>query len=72
MNKILDQVNAIPERLLRRDEAAEYVTKRYGIPCSPKTLAKLACISSEWAQRKIGPLVQSTSQLRAPAGKSRL
>jgi hypothetical protein len=35
------------DRLLRRKEAAEYVTKTYGIPCSPKTLAKLACVSSE-------------------------
>lgn len=36
-----------PERLLRRVEAANYVTETYGIPCSPKTLAKLACVSSE-------------------------
>jgi hypothetical protein len=28
-------------------EAAEYVTETYGIPCSPKTLAKLACVSSD-------------------------
>jgi hypothetical protein len=35
------------ERLLRRFEAANYVTATYGIPCSPKTLAKIACISSE-------------------------
>jgi hypothetical protein len=35
------------ERLLRRFEAAKYVTATYGIPCSPKTLAKLACISSD-------------------------
>ena len=35
------------DRLLRRTEAAEYVTETYGIPCSPKTLAKLACISSD-------------------------
>jgi hypothetical protein len=35
------------ERLLRRTEAAEYVTATYGIPCSPKTLAKLACVSSD-------------------------
>jgi hypothetical protein len=34
-------------RLLRRTEAAEYVTRTYGIPCSPKTLAKLACVSSD-------------------------
>jgi hypothetical protein len=37
---------AILERLLRRTEAAVYVTETYGIPCSPKTLAKLACVSS--------------------------
>ena len=36
-----------PERLLRRTEAANYVTETYGIPCSPKTLAKLACVSSK-------------------------
>jgi hypothetical protein len=35
------------ERLLRRTEAAEYVANKFNIPCSPKTLAKLACISSE-------------------------
>ena len=38
---------ASSSRLLRRTEAAEYVTKTYGLPCSPKTLAKLACVSSE-------------------------
>ena len=32
------------DRLLRRTEAAEYVTDTYGIPCSPKTLAKLVRI----------------------------
>lgn len=32
-------------RLLRRIEAARYVTDNY-FPCSPKTLAKLACVSS--------------------------
>jgi hypothetical protein len=37
----------VPERLLRRTEAANYITETYGIPCSPKTLAKLACVSSE-------------------------
>lgn len=35
------------ERLLRRVDAAKYVTENYGFPCSPKTLAKLACVSSE-------------------------
>jgi hypothetical protein len=34
-------------RLLRRTEAANYVTETYGLPCSPKTLAKLACVSSD-------------------------
>jgi hypothetical protein len=70
-------------RLLRRKDAAAYVQDRYGFPCSPKTLAKLACVSSDgppfrkagrtplypqtgldaWAQRKLGPLVRSTSEL---------
>jgi hypothetical protein len=36
-----------PERLLRRTAAATYVTETYGFPCSPKTLAKLACVSSD-------------------------
>ena len=72
------------ERLLRRAEAAKYVVETYNVPCSPKTLAKIACISSEgppfrlagrfplypisgldaWAQKKIGPLVRSTSEVR--------
>jgi hypothetical protein len=33
-------------RLLRRQDAARYVTDNY-FPCSPKTLAKLACICSQ-------------------------
>ena len=33
-------------RLLRRTEAAQYVQQRFGLPCSPKTLAKLACVNS--------------------------
>jgi hypothetical protein len=43
----IQKENANPGRLLRRTEAAEYVTETYGIPCSPKTLAKLACVSSD-------------------------
>jgi hypothetical protein len=35
------------ERLLRREQAAKYVVETYNVPCSPKTLAKLACVSSE-------------------------
>ena len=34
-------------RPLRRTEAAEYITNKFGIPCSPKTLAKLASIGSD-------------------------
>jgi hypothetical protein len=34
------------DRLLRRTEAAKYVTDTFGLPCSPRTLAKLACVSS--------------------------
>jgi hypothetical protein len=29
---------------LRRRAAAEYLRQRWGIPCSEKTLAKLACV----------------------------
>lgn len=35
------------DRPLRRTEAAEYITSKFGIPCSPKTLAKLASIGSD-------------------------
>ena len=34
------------ERLFRRQDAARYITDTYGLPCSPRTLAKLACVSS--------------------------
>jgi hypothetical protein len=44
-----------PDRLLRRTEAAKHVTENY-FPCSPKTLAKLACVSSSGPPfRKAGP-----------------
>ena len=76
-----------PERHLRRKDAAKYVVETYNVPCSPKTLAKLACVSSNgppfrlagrfplyptsgldaWAQKKIGPLVRSTSEARTAA-----
>jgi hypothetical protein len=39
--------DAVVETLLRRTAAAKYVTDTYGFPCSPKTLAKLACVSSQ-------------------------
>ena len=35
-----------PGHLLRRVDAAKYVTDNFGFPCSPKTLAKLACVGS--------------------------
>lgn len=34
------------DRLLRRAEAATYVSEHY-FPCAAKTLAKLACVNSE-------------------------
>ena len=37
----------VTERLLRRTEAADYITATFGMPCSPKTLAKIACVSSD-------------------------
>jgi hypothetical protein len=43
MDRIQEEMAKL-DRLLRRSTAAKYVTDTYGIPCSPKTLAKLACI----------------------------
>jgi hypothetical protein len=42
----LPRDNEATERNLRRAEAAKYVVETYNVPCSPKTLAKLACVSS--------------------------
>jgi hypothetical protein len=44
------------KRLLRRCEAARYVSNTWGIPCSPKTLAKLFCIGG-------GPLVRKAGRI---------
>ena len=41
----LDEIKV--DRLLRRKQAAKYIVETYNVPCSPKTLAKLACVSSE-------------------------
>ena len=50
-----DQQNAAkPERLLRRSKAAQYITDTYGIPCSPKTLAKYACVGGGPPFRRAG------------------
>jgi hypothetical protein len=42
------------ERHIRRIAAATYVETTYGIPCSPKTLAKYASIGGGPAFRKAG------------------
>jgi hypothetical protein len=41
-------------RLLRRCEAANHVTKKWGIPLSPQTLAKLAVVGGGPLYRKAG------------------
>ena len=41
-------------RLLRRVEAARYIEDRWGYPCSPLTLAKLAVIGGGPPFRKAG------------------
>ena len=46
MDTIKDEAAKL-DRLLRRTEAAQYITAKFGIPCSPKTLAKIACISAD-------------------------
>ena len=39
---------------LRRRAAAEYLRQRWGIPCSEKTLAKLACVGGGPVYRRFG------------------
>ena len=41
-----DSARSQYDQLFRRVGAARYVEETYGFPCSPKTLAKLACVSS--------------------------
>lgn len=41
--------------LLRRNEAAAYVARTYGIPCATRTLARLAVVGGGPAFRKAGP-----------------
>jgi len=49
----LEQIMPDPT-YLRRKAAAEYIRARWGIPCSDKTLAKLACIGGGPAYRRFG------------------
>jgi hypothetical protein len=69
--KPIDADKTKSDRMLRRTEAARYVTETYGIPCSPKTLAKLACVSSDGPPfHKAGPFpLYPTSGLDAWARK---
>lgn len=48
-------------RYLRRVDAAQYVRSTWGIPCSPKWLAKLAVVGGGPVFRKAGrfPLYQT-------------
>ena len=56
---MIEIANATPakkksERLRRRTAAAEYIQSEWGIPCSPKTLAKLAVIGGGPVFRRAG------------------
>lgn len=42
----IDHNSGDTDRLMRRKDAAKYITDTY-FPCSPNTLAKLACVSSD-------------------------
>jgi hypothetical protein len=39
---------------LRRRAAAEYLRQHWGLPCSEKTLAKLACVGGGPSYRRFG------------------
>jgi len=42
----INSTNLRQDQLFQRIAAARYVQETYGFPCSPRTLAKLACVSS--------------------------
>ena len=44
VDKAVHEDAAKPEPHLRRVPAAKYVEHTYGLPCSPKTLAKYSCV----------------------------
>jgi hypothetical protein len=44
----------VPSRLLRRAEAAKHIDEKWGYPCSPRTLAKLAVVGGGPLFRKAG------------------
>ena|ERR1700761_3961984 len=52
--EIIREQTPLPERRVRRKEAARYLTGAWGIPMSPKTLAKLAVIGGGPLFRKAG------------------
>jgi hypothetical protein len=49
-------MNRDPDRRVRRNEAASHLQETHGIPCAPKTLAKLACIGGGPVFQKYGRL----------------
>ena len=44
----------VPDKRVRRTLAAAYIQERHGIPCAPKTLAKLAVVGGGPPFRKAG------------------
>jgi hypothetical protein len=61
------------ERHLRRKEAAKYVVETYNVPCSPRTLAKLACVSSTGPPfRLAGRFLCTRSRVSMPGRLPRL
>lgn len=50
----MNTTSLMPSRLLRRAEAARHIADRWGYPCSPLTLAKLAVIGGGPRFRKAG------------------
>ena len=63
------------ERLLRRSEAARYITEVHNIPCSWRTLAKIACTSSDGPPFRLAgrwPLYSTSILMHGPGAKSDL
>jgi hypothetical protein len=46
MTEIISEEGGGP-RFLRRTDAAKYLREKWGLPCQPRSLAKIACVSSD-------------------------
>jgi hypothetical protein len=52
----------MPNKFFRRSAAAQYIREEWGVPCAPRTLAKLATIGGGPEMQKLGRIPLYTPQ----------